>query len=261
MINGIVVQNNPLKYIDPRGLNRNRVGSFSDGGNDYTYDYTPNPNVSLTPGNREVPSSASRIGPLLNSNRELAGLEDAPEWVDKGQNVSTSSGLANKIIKEAVGFIPVVGSGIESYNKFKDGKYVQGSIYAGLAVAEAVPVLAALSKGAKYAPKIVSSVAKFLKGIKKTDTKVIGRLDDTEIALDWPGHDILNVADDVYTRQLQRNWVDDGIRNKQPFYKASPTEGNLVDDFGNPTQFSNELRQVKDSDLYEEVGDYLLFRD
>ncbi len=174
MINGIIVQNNPLKYIDPKGLRQrsNRVGSFSDGGNDYTYDYTPNPNVSLTRGNQEVPGSSNNSLSLTSNNVEVPSLANAPEWIDKGRNVSNSSGLANKIIKEAVGFIPVVGSGIESYNNFKDGKYVQGSIYAGLAVAEAFPGLVALSKGAKYAPKIVSSVAKFLKGSKGTDELV-----------------------------------------------------------------------------------------
>ncbi len=151
--------------MDPRGLQK-QFGSFSDGSNDYTYDYTPNPNVSLTSRNQEVPGSSNNSLSLTSNNVEAPGLANAPEWIDKGRGVSNSSGLANKIIKEAVSFIPVVGSGIESYNNFKDGNYVRGSIYAGLAVAEAVPGLVALSKGAKFAPKIVSSVAKFLKGTK-----------------------------------------------------------------------------------------------
>ncbi len=166
----LYVQNNPLKYIDPRGLSTGRVqnnpgnqqsvtgqvvveGDYftdADGNKQFlAVNHNSNANLSLTSRNREVP-----------------GLTSAPTYNDVGRGVSNSSGLANKIVREAVSFIPVVGPGIDAYNSFKEEDYVRGGLYAGLAVAEAVPGLVALSKGAKFAPKIISSVAKFLKGSK-----------------------------------------------------------------------------------------------
>ncbi len=157
----LYTQNNPLKYIDPRGLNTSRVGSFSDGGNDYTYDYTPNPNVSLTSRNQEVPGFSNNSLSLTPRNREVPGLESAPEWIDKGQNVSNSSGLAKKIIKEAVSWAPVVGPAIDSYNYFKEGDYVRGGISAAFAVADAIPFVAGITKGIKA----VSKITKISKGL------------------------------------------------------------------------------------------------
>ncbi len=84
MINGIIVQNNPLKYVDPRGLNTDRFqsnqqsssgggGSFQDG--DYFVDggnaFYPdsnynNQNVSLTPRNQEVPGIPDYLLPTAD---------------------------------------------------------------------------------------------------------------------------------------------------------------------------------------------------
>ncbi len=72
MINGIIVQNNPLKYIDPRGLT---TRSYQNTTSSYT------PNVSLTSGNQEVP-----------------GLASAPEWNGGGgQSGGILSRLGNAV--------------------------------------------------------------------------------------------------------------------------------------------------------------------
>ncbi len=109
MINGIIVQNNPLKYVDPRGLNTDRFknnNNQSSVSNNLVYksnndvdiynENVNNPFYLQSVGVTHYPntSSTSRIGPLLNSNRELAGLEDAPEWVDNSYQSGTSLSVA-----------------------------------------------------------------------------------------------------------------------------------------------------------------------
>jgi len=91
------------------------------------------------------------------------------------------------------------------------------------------------------------------------DIKVIGRLEDTSVAKNWTGHDVLDVPD--WTLQKNMDWVDDGIKNNQPFYTASPEAGNLIQSSGpykgTPTIYSMEVQRLLDAG-YQKVGDYYL---
>jgi len=55
---------------------------------------------------------------------------------------------------------------------------------------------------------------------KKTDIKAIGKMDDVKVAKDWPNHGVLDV--DNYGPEIRKEWVGNGIKNKQDFYTASP---------------------------------------
>jgi hypothetical protein len=57
--------------------------------------------------------------------------------------------VEDKACKVARSFIPVVGSATEACEAFDEGKYVEGSLYTALAVAEAVPFVTLASKGLK----------------------------------------------------------------------------------------------------------------
>ncbi|MCP4274713.1 MAG: hypothetical protein GY781_22535, partial [Gammaproteobacteria bacterium] len=109
----LYTQNNPLKYVDPRGLNTSRVSSFSAGGNDYTYDYTPNPNVSLTSNNSEVtgltndeiyypsnPVPTSTFIPSGNVKDQVANSTPNNSLIDPiSGGVAVATGTAERISK------------------------------------------------------------------------------------------------------------------------------------------------------------------
>ena len=94
---------------------------------------------------------------------------------------------------------------------------------------------------------------------KSTDIKVLGRLEDTKVARDWEGHDVLNIPD--WTLKKNDQWVQQGIKNKQDFYTASPEEGNLRDAVTKrKTVYGRELKQIKEAG-YVKQGDYYIHPD
>lgn len=104
-------------------------------------------------------------------------------------------------------------------------------------------------------------------GLRKTyekidEIKVIGRLPDTEVAKNWPGHDVLDIKD--WTKEKNMKWVDEGIKNKQTFYLASPLEGNLIQKGGlykgQATIFAEELDRLEKVG-YKRIGDYMIHPD
>jgi RHS repeat-associated protein len=99
------------------------------------------------------------------------------------------------------------------------------------------------------------------------DVKVIGRWPDTKAALEWPGHEVLNLpgANEAphspvwWDMEVNERWVADGIAKGQVFYCASPEEGNMISTSarraGQPTVFAQEIAQLKAAG-YVKVGDY-----
>jgi RHS repeat-associated protein len=89
--------------------------------------------------------------------------------------------------------------------------------------------------------------------------KVIGRLEDTSVAKDWTGHEVLN--DPNWTLAKNDAWILSGISNKQSFYIASPiTPQNLVSSnplYPGETVFARELRMLTEAG-YTRVGDYMV---
>jgi hypothetical protein len=100
---------------------------------------------------------------------------------------------------------------------------------------------------------------KFFEGMGKVagETKVLGRLQDTAVAKEWKDHDVLNIKD--WTIAKNDAWVQEGIKNKQNFYTASPiTKGNLWDDIaGRETVYARELRMITEAG-YVKRGDYYI---
>ena len=88
--------------------------------------------------------------------------------------------------------------------------------------------------------------------------KVIGRLDDTAVAKDWDGHDVLN--DPNWTIDKNVAWVQSGIDNNQIFYVASPmTPENLISSnpaYPGQTVFAQELAMLYHAG-YILIGNYL----
>jgi uncharacterized protein YukE len=84
---------------------------------------------------------------------------------------------------------------------------------------------------------------------------VIGRLDDTSVARDWPGHSVLNFP--TWTIDKNREWIQSIVDQRGRVYVGSPTQGNLWNHARNePTVFAQELQQLREAG-YRRVGDYL----
>jgi hypothetical protein len=80
-----------------------------------------------------------------------------------------------------------------------------------------------------------------------THTAVIGRQWDTEVARDWPGHEVLNLPD--WTIQKNDQWVQSVAERRLDVYVGSPTTyENLWDAAeGRQTVFARELGQLTDA--------------
>ncbi len=154
----LYTQNNPLKYIDPRGLTTRSyqnttsyqqpstggVGSFSDGSNEYSYDYTPNQNVSLTSRNQEVPGipdySIPKADPVptttfLSSgnirdqvadatpNNSLVGPISGGVAVATGtaERISKSLSASNKII-QGIKYTGYGAIAVNAYTALREGR-------------------------------------------------------------------------------------------------------------------------------------------
>jgi hypothetical protein len=120
-------------------------------------------------------------------------------------------------------------------------------------------VQAAAGQGAKQTSSEVAEQAARQGGDAVDEIKVIGRLEDTAVAKDWAGHDVLN--DPNWTLKRNDGWVQSGIDNKQDFYIASPTtKQNLISSnplYPGETVFARELGILERAG-YERVGDYMI---
>jgi hypothetical protein len=97
------------------------------------------------------------------------------------------------------------------------------------------------------------SIAVKSSGKVEDDIKVIGRLEDTSVAKDWPGHDVLDLPKDKWTIGTNDAWVESGVTKGQTFYIASPTTPKNIEG----TVFGRELGQLNEAG-YSRVGDYML---
>lgn len=87
--------------------------------------------------------------------------------------------------------------------------------------------------------------------------KVIGRRYDTDVAKGWPGHEVLDVPDNVWSQSLNDAWIQEGINSRQTFYTASPeTPANVQ-----YTIYGRELMMIKGSNFYMRVEQYYIPND
>lgn len=78
-----------------------------------------------------------------------------------------------------------------------------------------------------------------------TDLKVIGRQVHTSNYIGAPGYDVLNVSN--WNMQVNYNWVQEGIMNRQPFFLATEVAPNALRsaETGWGTVFSQEIGQLE----------------
>jgi uncharacterized protein YukE len=87
-------------------------------------------------------------------------------------------------------------------------------------------------------------------------TPVLGRIDDTKVARDWPDHDVLNLQ--TWNIDKNREWIQSIVDQRGTVYLGSPIEGNMWNYARNePTVFAQELKQLQEAG-YRRVGDYLV---
>ncbi|MCI0628434.1 MAG: RHS repeat-associated core domain-containing protein, partial [Acidobacteria bacterium] len=106
------------------------------------------------------------------------------------------------------------------------------------------PLAAPIGKACKLLPRVAEKV-------KQRAVRVIGRLPDTAVAKNWPGHKILDVAE--YSEEINDKWVKEAVENRETIYIGSPlTKDNLTG-----TPFGREFRQFLEAG-YKQIGHYLL---
>jgi hypothetical protein len=85
---------------------------------------------------------------------------------------------------------------------------------------------------------------------------VLGRLPDTEVAKDWPGHAVLDLED--WNPAKNKDWIQSIIDQRSPVYIGSPREGNMWDPRRKaPTVFANELEWLGEAG-YRREGDFMI---
>lgn len=91
------------------------------------------------------------------------------------------------------------------------------------------------------------------------DTVVLGRLDDTAVAREWPEHVVLNTPN--WTMEVNDEFINQTIAYQRPVYLASPFEGNMVQTTGRyagePTVYARELDMLRNAG-YVFDGDYMV---
>jgi RHS repeat-associated protein len=90
------------------------------------------------------------------------------------------------------------------------------------------------------------------------DYVVIGSRDDTLAAEGWPGHDVLNVPDHLYSEDLNWDWVNAAIARRAIVYLATnPTGRAMTNAKGGRSIFSIEYSMFLKAG-YQPAGDFLL---
>jgi RHS repeat-associated protein len=167
-------------------------------------------------------------------------------------------GFGNSSTGRALG--RAIGKGI---GKLPFGRHIQNF---GCAIGDKINQLHAEARGINIQVRAVDQATEdFLNTPVQTDEsnsgkviKVIGRQQDTAIAKDWSGHDVLDLPRGEWTLQKNNLWIDEGITNKQSFYKASPeTRTNIWKTDASKTVYGQELDQIRKAG-YKDDGDYLL---
>jgi hypothetical protein len=79
---------------------------------------------------------------------------------------------------------------------------------------------------------------------KSDDILVIGRKTDTEIAQDFPGHQILDLPKDDWRLGINDAWMQGGIDRRATFYTATTSNATLQPSKYGPTVFERELIQL-----------------
>ena len=162
---------------------------------------------------------------------------------------------------DVVGLVPGVGEVADLANAAwytAEGNYGM----AALSAAAAIPFAGWAATGAKgviYGTR----AAKALEGattageLAAKPTAVIGRLEDTAVARNWPGHEVLNVPD--WSIAKNDAWVQSVVDRGLPVYVGSPTtSANLWDDVaGRQTVFARELDQFKQAGYTQNGYDLL----
>jgi RHS repeat-associated protein len=166
--------------------------------------------------------------------------DSSPNPLDAVQFGLDMAGMA-----PGIGIFADVASGAISFGR---GNYLGF----GLSMLSAVPFVGDVAGAGRLARTVSSS----------RTIKVIGNLEDTAVAKNWVGHDVLSLPShgpNKWSPQRNMSWVDEGIRNRQPFYKASPENmGNIYTEQGTKRIYGIELDRVRSSPGYKDVGDYLL---
>jgi hypothetical protein len=174
------------------------------------------------------------------------------------------------------GLIPVVGDGRDTIAggiRCFSGEGCGDLVWAGVGW---IPVLGDVAKGTRKVNRVLEAADTVGDVVRRAppggvledaarkagDIRVIGRRGDTEVAEDWPDHNVLNDPD--WTIAKNDEWISDGVRNKENFYMASPEDGNLVQTSGpfegQPTVYARELAQLEEAG-YVRIGDYMVHPD
>lgn len=174
------------------------------------------------------------------------------------------------------GFVPIVGDGRDTIAggiRCFAGEGCGDLIWAGVGW---IPIVGDLAKGTRKVDNVLDAADTVGDVVRRAppggameeaarkagDIRVIGRRPDTEVAEEWPGHNVLN--DPNWTIARNDEWIGDGVRNKENFYMASPEDGNLVQTSGpfegQPTVYARELQQLEEAG-YVRIGDYMVHPD
>jgi hypothetical protein len=84
---------------------------------------------------------------------------------------------------------------------------------------------------------------------------VLGRLPDTAVAKDWPGHAVLQLP--KWDLEKNREWIQSIADQRAPVYVGSRIEGNMVNKLGEPTVFKQEIDWLIDAG-YRPEGDFMV---
>lgn len=85
---------------------------------------------------------------------------------------------------------------------------------------------------------------------------VLGRLPDTEVAKDWPGHAVLSL--DEWTPAKNKEWIQSIADQKAPVYIGSPEKGNMWNAVRKqPSVFADELGWLREAG-YKREGDFMI---
>ena len=217
---------------------------------------------------------------------ELAGVNN-PEYAPIVQDLENT--LYRDMLRLGLGFVPVVGDVADLCELFNGKDFVSGQVLTWQErLLSGVGLIAGSGSGYRYALRVIHSprqyINEFEKGLSKVlnkpvvlekerlqdvenifknrtfqglkqeikqgkKIKVIGRRPDIAVAKDWSGHDVLDVPDHLWNEQINDQWVQEGINNRQVFYTASPeTVENLAGVYG------REVSQIKSAG-YQKIGD------
>lgn len=295
------VLNNPLSMTDPTGYVSacpSGTTTCPTEGSSQGYGQDSGESSRISEGKQEAAGTKldnlSRItGFKFDNNTRIVGFNDAEiaatsagsgstnkQDISEGSTASKQSGSGetgtpnrNQITPEKPVSFPIffagwmLNGGSDPYQELPDSAGINPTPLPGTALIlgafKGVTLLGILGKtlmedaGKAAVEDAGQAIVKDAGG----NIRVIGRWVDTQAAKNWPGHEILNIRN--FTVQKNMQWIDEGIANKQIFYMASPTEGNLIQTegpyAGEVTNYAREVFRILNSGAgYQKVGDNLV---